>query len=200
MTELDGNIYTMDDCNVSAKTFSLNNSADTADIDSTGYKHYSPNGTTTAQRFENTFSGFEHLEGREVVILGDGLVQASQTVSVEGGFTIINWVNKLCAGLPFTSIIETMPIAIETQEGSTLASQKRINSVAINFYKSLGTEYGIEGSLDEVFTETSLVTGWKDLKFEHGYSKDEATIYIQQSVPLPLTIREIVPSITVSER
>ena len=200
MTELNGNIYTIDNPNISAKTFSLNNSADTAAINSTGYTSYSSNGTTTVQRFENTFSGFTHLEGQEVAILGDGEVQANQTISSSGDFTITNWVNKLHAGLPYTSILETMPIVIENEQGSTAASKKRVSSVAINFYKSLGCKYGIEGNVDDVFNETSLVTGWKNLKFAHGYSEDDVTIYFQQSDPLPLIIREIIPSITVTER
>lgn len=196
MTELNGNVYTVDDADSSALTFSLNNSANTADIDSTGYTAYTSGGT--AQRVENSFSGFDHLEGETVSILGDGTLQTSKVISV-GAFTTSSWVNKLHAGLPFTSILETMPIVITGQEGSSAASRKKVDNVSINFYESLGTEYGIEGDVHDCFSETSLVTGWKHLRFQHGYT-DEATIYIQQDKPLPLTIRAIIPSVTITER
>ena len=158
--------------------------------------------------FENTFSGFEHLGSCGITILGDGEALGLWALS-SGGVTLTNWVNKLSAGLPYVSILETMPVIIQSEQGSTAASQKRINSVAINFYKSLGTEYGIrtislstgmQFGLDEVFTETSLFTGWKDLRFARSYAEDDASIYIQQRDPLPLTIRAIIPSVMVTER
>jgi hypothetical protein len=196
MTEINNTIYTIDDADVSAKTFSLNDSTDTDDIDSTGYTTYTSGGTV--QRFENTFTGFDHLEGETVAILGDGAALTSQTVS-SGGFTINSWVNKLHAGLPFTSILETMPIIIE---GAGLASNKTISSVSINFYKSLGTKFGIENSTNECFRSnvTSLVTGWEKLNFQKGFFNDEATIYIEQEKPLPLTILAIEPSVMITER
>jgi hypothetical protein len=206
MTELNDNIYTIDDCDVPAKTFSLNNSDNTDDIDSTGYTQYISGGTV--QRFENTFSGFEHLEDLGIAVLGDGIALGTWVAPADS-FTITDWVNKLCAGLCYTSILETMPVVIQSQEGSTAAGQKRIDSVAINFYKSLGTEYGIrtlsneygfQFGLDNVFTETSLFTGWKHLRFTRGYAEDDASIYIQQRDPLPLTIRAIIPAVTVNER
>lgn len=197
MTELNGNVYTVDDANETDLTFSLNNSADTLDIDSSGYTAYTSGGT--AQWVENSFTGYGHLEGETVTILADGEVQASRTIS-SGAFSNITWANTVHAGMPYTSILETVPIAIEGQGGSTAASRKTISKVAIDFYKSLGTLYGIEDDTDECFTETSLVTGWKILSFQHGYFDDEATVYIEQVDPLPLTVLEIIPTITITER
>lgn len=192
MTELNGNIYTMDDANVSAKTFSLNNSANTANIDSTNYTTYTSGGT--AQRFENSFSGFDHLEGETASILGDGTVQTSQTVS-SGAFIIDTWVNKLHAGMPYTSKLETLPIIIEGAIGSRMT----VNQVAINFHDSLGFEYGVEDDTDSCFSDTELFTGWRKLRFQHGFS-DEMTVYLESDKPLPGTIRAIISSVTITER
>jgi hypothetical protein len=92
-----------------------------------------------------------------------------------------------------------MPIIIE---GAGLASNKTISSVSINFYKSLGTKFGIENSTNECFRSnvTSLVTGWEKLNFQKGFFNDEATIYIEQEKPLPLTILAIEPSVMITER
>ena len=197
MTELDGNIYTMDDANVTAKTFSLNNSSDTADIDSTSYTFLSTSGTV--QRVENTFTGFSHLAGETVAVLADGVAQSTKIVSsTTTGFTISVWANKVHAGLPYTSILETMPIVFSGPEGSVAASKKRVSNVGINFLESLGTLYGIEDDTEECFTELTLFTGWKSLGFQHGYSR-EASIYIEQVDPYPLIIRAIVPTVTISD-
>lgn len=195
MTELNNNIYTIDDSNVTDCNFTLNNSADTVDVNSIDYTAYISGGTV--QRVENSFTGFGHLEGEILKVLADGKVQTDVIVD-SNSFTISIWANKVQAGLPYTSILETMPIVFSTQEGSVAASKKRVSEVALNFYKSLGTKYGREGDLDECFTESSLVTGWKNKSWQHGYTK-EATIYLEQDKPLPLCVRAIIPTVSVTE-
>jgi len=196
MTDLNGNIYTIDDANVSGLNFSLNDSTDTNDVNTIPYEAYTTGGT--AQRFENSFSSFDHLEGETLVVLGDGAALTDVTVSTSA-FTTSAWANKVHAGLPYTSIIETMPITFVGQKGSVAADNKQISWVAMNFYESLGTKYGIEGDTDDVFTETSLVTGWKKPSFQHGFRTPDTTIYIEQVKPLPLILRAIVPKVTVYE-
>jgi len=132
------------------------------------------------------------------VVLGDGAALTDVTVSTSA-FTTSAWANKVHAGLPYTSIIETMPITFVGQKGSVAADNKQISWVAMNFYESLGTKYGIEGDTDDVFTETSLVTGWKKPSFQHGFRTPDTTIYIEQVKPLPLILRAIVPKVTVYE-
>lgn len=195
MTELNGNVYTIDDSDVDALTFTLNNSADTSDVNSIAYTEYISGGTV--QRVENSFTGFDHLEGETLKVLADGRVQTDVVVD-SGAFTIGRWSKMVHAGLPYTSIIETMPIVFTTQEGSVAASNKRISDVSINFYKSLGTKYGKEGDLDECFTESSLVTGWKNWSWQHGYTR-EATIYLEQEDPLPLCVRAIIPNVSITD-
>ncbi|KKN01331.1 hypothetical protein LCGC14_1128770, partial [marine sediment metagenome] len=197
MTELDGNIYTMDDAVVASKTFSLNNSSNTADIDSTSYTFFST--SSTCQRFENTFTGFGHLAGETVAVLADGIAQSVKIVSsTTTGFTLSVWANKVHAGLPYTSILQTMPIVITNQEGSTAGSKKRVSNVAINFHESLGFDYGIEGDVESCFTESTLFSGWKSLGFQYGYTR-EANIYLESDEPLPGIIRAIIPTVTVTE-
>jgi len=186
MTELNGNIYTIDDADTSAKTFSLNNSANTEDIDSTGYTEYSSGGEV--QRFENTFSGFDHLETETLAVCVDGAYDPNVTVS-SGGFTTQTWCNKMHAGLAYTSRLETLPITFDSQEGSVSAMRKQIGEVAFNFYQTLGTKWGIPGDVDDIdFDQTTLFSDWMPLSFQHGTTTD-ATIYIEQTKALPLCIR-----------
>ncbi len=193
MTELNGNIYTISSASVTGKFFSLKNSANTAVINSASFTTYTSTGTGTVQRFENTFTGFDHLEGESIPVLADGAVQDYETVT-SGSFTLSVWCNKMSAGLPYTSILKTMPIVVE----GAIGAKTKLSRANINFYQSLGTLYGLEGDTEEVFTETSLVTDWKYLGFQQGFTRNPH-IYLEQVDPLPLTIRAIVPSVVITE-
>ena len=193
MTELNGNIYTIDDADSTAKTFSLNNSANSADVDTSGYTAYSSGGTV--QRFENSFTGYNHLEGKTLAVCVDGVDDPNVTVST-GAFTT-TWTNRMHAGLAYTSRLETMPISFPSQEGAVVARVKQIGGVVINFYETLGTKYGVSDDLEDIdFDQTTLFSDWIPLSFQHGSTR-EATVYLQQTKALPLTLRAMVISVDV---
>ena len=194
MTELNGNIYTVDDADSSALTFSLDNSAGSANVDTTGYTTYSSGGTV--QRFENTFSGYTHLEGKTLAVCVDGVAGTNVTVST-AAFTTSTWCNTLHAGLAYTSILETMPISFPSQEGAVVARRKQIGEVAFNFYETLGTKYGVSDDLQDVdFDQTTLFSGWIPQSFQHGTTR-EATVYLQQTKALPLTLRAMIVKVDI---
>ena len=205
-TELNGGVYTVDDASVANKTFTLDDSAGVGNINSTKFTAWKSGGTV--ERVENNFSNLSHLQGLALTILADGESQPSETVAA-GAITIDVWANTVVAGLAYTSIVETMPVVLEYQSGSTAGKIGRVASVKVNFYKSLGTQYGINSSnLDDInfyeadeYADTmmSVYTGWKNLPWLHGQTS-EATIYLSQAQPLPLTVRAIVPKVTFSER
>ncbi len=203
MTEVNDRIYTISNPNVSAKTLELRDSTDVVDIDSTGFTAYGGGGT--AQRFEKTFGGLSHLEGEVVVVLVDGMTHTDETVS-NASITTDIWANKVLAGKEYTSILETMPIVFASSTGSTMAQIKRISKVTFDFYKTLGTEYGVDAdNLRPINFQTTqtpmgdaipLHTGFAPGSFSHGYKK-QSTVYIQQTLPLPMTVRAIVPEIEI---
>jgi hypothetical protein len=203
MTELNTNIYSINEPNVTAKTFQLRNSSDTADINSVGYTAYTSGGT--AQNVENSFSGLDHLEGETAAVLADGNELETVTVS-SGSVTISEWANKVHTGLPYTSTLETLPISIHAQRGTATAKVKRITSVVFSFYESLGTKYGVDSTDNEDVpfyaigdTTTALKTGFVKAGFPYGYSRD-TTIYLEHDAPLPLTVRAILLDVQVYER
>lgn len=191
MTELNGNIYTVDDADSSAKTFSLDNSAGSANIDSTSYTTYTSGGT--AQRFEKDFTNLDHIEGEAVTVFGDGTARANNTVS-SGAIETSNWYNKVLIGLPFTSILETMPLVINTQRGSTSSQYKNIINVAFDFHNTLGLSFGVDEDHLTTKDYDDMTTGWKEYRFSYG-KKRSATIYIETAKPIPLTIRQIIPEV-----
>jgi len=205
MTELNGNVYTISDPNVSNKTFELRDSTDTVDINSVAYTTYDSGGTV--QRVENTFSGLSHLEGETVAVMADGESHAEKVV-VSGVISLDVWANKVHAGLPIISQLETMPIVFQTQTGTISSRIKRISEVTFDFYKTLGTEYGPDSSNvspitfytsdDELDEPVPLYSGFKRVPWIHGY-KRPSTVFIQQTLALPMTIRAIIPEVEVYE-
>jgi hypothetical protein len=90
-----------------------------------------------------------------------------------------------------------MPISFPSQEGAVVARKKQIGEVAFNFYETLGTKYGVEGDLEDVpFGQTTLFSDWIPLSFPHGTNR-EATVLIQQTKALPLTLRAMVVKVDI---
>lgn len=203
MTEVNDRVYTISNPDTGAKTFELRDSTDITDIDSTGFGTYTSGGTL--RRVENTFGGLGHLEGEIVASLADGGTTSDKTVS-GASITLDRWANKVTTGLPYTSVLETMPIVFTGQTGNTMARIKSIRKVTFDFYKTLGVEYGLDAdnlrAINFQTTETAmsdpipLFTGFATVTFQHGY-KRQSTVYIQQDKPLPVTIRAISPEIEI---
>jgi hypothetical protein len=203
MTEVNDRVYTISNPNVSARTFELRDSTDITDIDSTGFTVYTSGGT--AQRVENTFGGLGHLESETVTVFADGGPAADETVTSSSISTGL-WSNKVLVGLPYTSVLETMPIVFSGQQGSVMAKIKAIRKVTFDFYQTLGTEYGTDADnlrpINFKTTETPLsgrvplFSGMTTESFQHGYNV-QTTVYIQQDLPLPMTVRAIMPEIEI---
>lgn len=199
MTEIDG-IYTMDDANVTAKTFSLNDSGNSVDINSVGFTTYTSGGTV--QGFENTFANLDHLEGETVTVFGDSGPAGTGTVS-SGQVELSDWYNHVIIGLPYTSILETLPISFEGRSGSVAPYDKQIYQVSIDFYQTLACAFGADSTdtedisfVDTTTTQFPLFTGYKHIPFVHGYW-DKAVVYLTTASPTPLTVRSITPRLRV---
>lgn len=62
----------------------------------------------TSEEAAATWSGLDHLEGRTVAIVADGLIQTPQEVS-DGAITLESPVNEIAVGLAYTHIVEPLP-------------------------------------------------------------------------------------------
>lgn len=210
MTELNNAIFTIDDADVSAKTLTLDNSTGATDINAVDYTTYISGGTL--QRFERNFTGANHLDTETVIIFTDGQAAGSAVVGSDGTVGTVDtdiWGNKVHIGLPYTSIVKTMPIIIPEPTGISVGKVARINSVTIDFYKTLGVSYGqaSDNLTPVVFyardadpgTPIPFKTGLIPQPFLFGYSRD-AIVYMESAEPYPWTLRMIAPNITISER
>lgn len=76
----------------------------------------------------DVWSGLDHLEGREVTIVADGVMQPPQTVR-SGTITLEEEVNSVEIGLAYTHIIEPLPPAQSNPAGAGL----RIRPTRVTF-------------------------------------------------------------------
>ncbi|MGU3629838.1 hypothetical protein [Comamonas sp. C24C] len=150
-----------------------------------------------------TISGLGHLEGKTVSILGDGSVRPRKTVTA-GAITLDQAASVVHIGLPITSDIQTMPLAIEIQ-GFGQGRVKNINKVFPRVFASSGIFAGPSfDSLTEFKQRTTEPYGSppspKTQEIEIVVQpawQDGAQICLRQSDPLPLTVLSLALEVSV---
>jgi len=145
-------------------------------------------------------SGFWHLVGKTVSILGDGAVFPQQVVSAQGVITLSQEVTKAAIGLPIAADLQTLPMALEI-EAFGQGNLKNVNklNVRVNASSSLFAGPSFD-RLRETKVRTTepygsppnLFSGVVSVTLDPAWSAD-APICIRQSNPLPLTIGGLVP-------
>jgi hypothetical protein len=156
---------------------------------------------------KSTFSGLDHLEGEEVTILADGSPHPSQTVV--GGSITLDWdAEDVHAGLPFTPILETMPIEAGGQDGVAQGKQKRLPQIVVRVANTVGLKIGTTSdnvtdliqrkTADYMDSPVPLYTGDKQHTMKSGWERD-GRVYITQNAPLPSTILAIIAQVTTED-
>ena len=173
---------------------------------------YVDSGLTYSGTSTTAITGLEHLEGESVTILADGSSHpvksvASGPVMTGGSLTLDRSATKAQIGLPYDSILQTMRIESQSEEGTSQSRTKRINEVTIRLHETVGVEVGpslsdmeripFRSSAASMDTAVPLFTGDKQVEFRDDFNPD-GYIFVRQTQPLPLTILSIYPRITVN--
>lgn len=143
-----------------------------------------------------TVSGLTWLEGETVSILADGCSLPKQKVT-GGKVTLPHAAAHVIVGLPITGELETLPVAVQMQDGSYgTGHAKNINDVFLRVHKSSGIAIGPSfdklvdfrqredepyGSPPEMVTREIAITPIAEWN-------DSGQICLRQSEPLPLTV------------
>ncbi len=191
-------------CSLTAKTFTL--------LDKNGQDFTPP----YFDDLEGSFSvvsyvatGFDHLLGQTVSILGDNAVFPPQEVvsNIDGtggvGVKISSPCNKIICGIPYA--MQLKPESIELPGSASIGGKKRISKVKLKLYETLGGYAGTNReNLEEMrFRDTtisfgtvpSLFTGVKTINVDSS-TDSEAEILLYHDQPLPMTILAIISDIT----
>lgn len=142
---------------------------------------------------QTVWTGLDHLEGREVSVLADGVVRNNVTVT-GGQITLSEVATKITVGLPYVSTLQ--PTWMEGNDPATLEkpAKKAVRRVLFELYRSLGGTVSSGSQGDRIdYRNTnplgapSLFTG--EIEQAVAPSTDrQASVIIQQSQPLPLVI------------
>ncbi|MBI1326032.1 MAG: hypothetical protein GC136_00145 [Alphaproteobacteria bacterium] len=154
-----------------------------------------------------TWSGLTHLNGKNVMVLADGKVQGPFMVSA-GSVTIDEAAEEVIIGLPYTHIIEPLPLSVITEEGS--ARTVRMVEAAFRLEETsalrLDTGSGLKDiTLRQVGEELldappPIVSGdirVRALGWQYDLSKP--LWRIEQSTPLPFTLLSVNAEVAVGE-
>lgn len=201
MTELNGSKFKV--ANKTDDTFELTDTDDT-DIDSTEYGVWQSGGEV--RECTTAVSGLDHLEGESVALCVDGAALAEETVA-SGAVTADATGGEIHAGLPYTSILQTMRLEAGQESGTAQGKLKKISKVVVRFYETVGCNIGTPSSQDTInFRATGddtdeaidLFTGDKDIIFPGSFDED-AYVYITQDQPLPMNILALILFFTTNE-
>lgn len=143
----------------------------------------------------NSISGLSHLEGKEVSILTDGAVHPQKTVT--SGIVTLDTASVIVTiGLPYQADLQTLPLAMQIDNGMGQGRYKNINKAWLRVFRSSGIfigpnvnslveakqrtvePYGSPPELKSQEIEIMLTPSWAD----------SGQVYVRQVDPLPLTI------------
>lgn len=151
----------------------------------------------------DTISGLDHLEGMTVSILGDGAV-FPQKVVTNGSITIEQPASVIHVGLPITSDIETLPLAMQIDSAYGQGRLVNINGVTLRVVSSSSIFAGPnENNLTEAKTRTTEPYGKPSALITDNVSivmrpswQDEGLL-IRQKDPLPSTIVSLTAEVAI---
>lgn len=154
-----------------------------------------------------TFTGLDHLEGKECRVRGDGTVRENVTV-VGGSVTLEEEVTELFEiGLNFDPEVITLPYADPQQAGNVVGKKKRISEAFIRLMDTAGLrvndyyisfrEFGGAGAGSPLDAPAPIYSGDKSIKGLTGWD-GFGQLTITQVDPLPMTVLGITTLVKVS--
>ncbi len=151
-----------------------------------------------------SLSGLEHLEGKRVGILADGAVQAEREVT-DGKITLDGPASVVTVGLPYTADLETMPVEVAGEGGSSVGRKKYINAVNVLFRNTVTAKIGCSFSrLEELPWRTMEPYGQPPVPYSGARrvivperARNMAGVCVRSDAPLPMTVLAIMPEVEV---
>jgi len=145
-----------------------------------------------------TFSGFDHLAGQTVAIRADNGSHSPVVVSAGGVITLLHVANRVSAGLPFESTIQTLSVA--SSRSDIKGKRKIISSVNVEVQETQGLWQGeTEAEMTQVkpdFSDpTTPETGYLEVRAANRWGRS-GSVFLKQKDPLPCTILAVSPEVT----
>ena len=151
-----------------------------------------------------TTIGIPWLKNKDVDIIGDGVKYPRVTLDENGETTLPRACNKVVVGLPYDTVIKTLPIELTGNDGTWGSRKKRIQNMSVMFSETIGGRYGfVEGKLDEIKWRSTEAwgapvvpfTGKRTINLPQANYDDTLMLIIKQTEPFGMTILSIIPEV-----
>ena len=149
-------------------------------------------------------TGLDHLEGKTVAILADG-ISVPQQIVASGQITLSVAASLVHIGLPYTCDLQSLKPEAPSNDGSVQGRKVRCSHVITRFLHTRGGKIGPDedhlydvdfGPLASLEDPLALLTG--DVKQTiSGEWENGGSVFYRQEKPLPVTILAFIPGITV---
>lgn len=155
-----------------------------------------------------TIAGLGHLEGREVQIFADGAVHPPRMVE-NGRITLERAASVVTVGLGYEADLETMPVEILGQNGSSVAMKKQVNAVDVLFQNSLGVKVGLSfdaakmqpvkwRTVEPYGSAPAPFSGMKSVVMP-SLAETSVSVCIRSDLPTPVTVLALVSRVQVNQ-
>jgi hypothetical protein len=146
----------------------------------------------------DTLTGLDYLEGETLTALIDGNVAEGLTVT-GGKVTLPYEGSKVSIGFPYTSLIETLPLSMQTQQGSPIGRKSSVAEAVVRVVATRGvfggptdsTQFEVKprstedyGAPNDLKTASLVLDNAAD-------TRDELTYVVTMPYPLPATIAAV---------
>lgn len=177
-------------------------------VDKRYVEYYDPDisvdsGLTYSGVAVTTLSGFGHLVGKTVQIIGDGAAYASQVVPASGELTISPSASEIYVGLQYSpKLVSNRPEVPVVGGGSSVGLKKRWNKVTVSVLDTMGIT--INGEVypardTEELMDAAPGTYSEDLSITNLGWSTQGRITIEQPLSLPAHIVAIHGTLVVGD-
>jgi len=164
--------------------------------------------TGQASIAKSTWAGLSHLEGQSVSVIADGVVLGEMLTVDNGEITLPNPVTEVQVGLPFTHIVEPLPLAFLNQ---TVGRKTRLIEAIFRLYQTQSLRLDAGRGLKDVtlnqFNEDPIIDApppivSSDIRVRGlGWLGDDLSPYwrIEQDTPYQFTLLSVGVEIKVND-
>lgn len=149
------------------------------------------------------WAGFDHLEGKTVAVLADGIHVGSVVVS-GGEIELPREASTVSAGLPYTATIKLQAPEVGTGTGTAQGQAMSTHDVAVRFLDTAGCTINGQPVAFQQFDgplldrPPELFSGIKRM-IEAGWEIGESPVELTQDLPYPWTVLSVIRGLTVNQ-